>query len=509
MTCIAAPEPRPRRLGRATTASTASTAPSATRRPRRDRARARRAPSRRTCPPKDAVILRGARGARLGGGADPAQRASTAATAGRARSAAGAARSSRASASTSPTPGGRARGSCADARGRAGPRRRRAGRRRRGSRSADGRTPRRSARPRSSSRRARSGRPAILERSGVEHPAIGRYLRLHPVSVVGRVHARRGRRCGGAPLQAARSLEWLGAREPGGNGYVIESAPGHPGLIALALPVGGRRPAHAEIMSRRPAHRAAHRDRRATAARGRRPLDGEWRRPDRLPARRVEARHAAPRPRRDGPPRPGGRARRDRRGRDAAGLVPARAAAPMPRSAAFAAYLERPAPRSTSGRTAGWSSRPTRWAPSGWAPTRGPSVSTERGRVRSDARGDASCRGLYVGDGSLFPTAIGVNPMITIMALARRVARTVLAESRPAAGRPSAGRGGLRSAGGGRALGRRGALAGLGSPALDRSRRRRRPSPAAGGDDDRDRGDDDDRGDDRPRPRSARRGRSR
>jgi choline dehydrogenase-like flavoprotein len=37
--------------------------------------------------------------------------------------------------------------------------------------------------------------------------------------------------------------------------------------------------------------------------------------------------------------------------------------------------------------------------------------------------------GLYVGDGSLFPTAIGINPIITVMALARRVARTVVAEA--------------------------------------------------------------------------------
>ncbi len=37
-------------------------------------------------------------------------------------------------------------------------------------------------------------------------------------------------------------------------------------------------------------------------------------------------------------------------------------------------------------------------------------------------------RGLYVGDGSVFPTGIGVNPMITIMALARRVSRVVLSE---------------------------------------------------------------------------------
>jgi choline dehydrogenase-like flavoprotein len=54
-----------------------------------------------------------------------------------------------------------------------------------------------------------------------------------------------------------------------------------------------------------------------------------------------------------------------------------------------------------------------------------------RGRVRRpDARSgaDRTIRGLYVGDASLFPTAIGVNPMITTMLCASRVARTVLAE---------------------------------------------------------------------------------
>ncbi|HEX6656164.1 MAG TPA: GMC oxidoreductase [Candidatus Limnocylindria bacterium] len=49
------------------------------------------------------------------------------------------------------------------------------------------------------------------------------------------------------------------------------------------------------------------------------------------------------------------------------------------------------------------------------------------GRVRDDAAG-TTVRGCYVGDASLFPTASGVNPMLTVMALAERTARAVLAD---------------------------------------------------------------------------------
>ena len=52
------------------------------------------------------------------------------------------------------------------------------------------------------------------------------------------------------------------------------------------------------------------------------------------------------------------------------------------------------------------------------------------GRVRGGSGGpDDVIRGLYVTDTSLFPTGLGVNPMLTTMALARRVSRTVLAEA--------------------------------------------------------------------------------
>ncbi|MDE3070054.1 MAG: GMC oxidoreductase, partial [Acidobacteriota bacterium] len=48
-------------------------------------------------------------------------------------------------------------------------------------------------------------------------------------------------------------------------------------------------------------------------------------------------------------------------------------------------------------------------------------------------------KGVWIGDGSAFPTASGTNPMITIMALARRNARAVAAaagESGRASGSP-------------------------------------------------------------------------
>jgi choline dehydrogenase-like flavoprotein len=51
------------------------------------------------------------------------------------------------------------------------------------------------------------------------------------------------------------------------------------------------------------------------------------------------------------------------------------------------------------------------------------------GRVRREDRSDAAVGGLYVADSSLFPTGLGVNPMITVMALARRVGRAILADA--------------------------------------------------------------------------------
>jgi choline dehydrogenase-like flavoprotein len=47
--------------------------------------------------------------------------------------------------------------------------------------------------------------------------------------------------------------------------------------------------------------------------------------------------------------------------------------------------------------------------------------------------------GVWIGDGSAFPTSSGTNPMITIMALAHRTADAIAAESKAAAAPIEAG----------------------------------------------------------------------
>jgi choline dehydrogenase-like flavoprotein len=266
--------------------------------------------------------------------------------------------------------------------------------------------------------------PAVLLGSGLDHPAIGRHLRLHPVPVIAGIFDDPIDMWRGT-MQAARSLQFStsdGTR----NGYVIESAPGHPGLIALALPWEGTA-AHADLIG--------------------------------------GIRHVGPLIAicRDGGE---GRVRLARSGHvrldyrlDERGIATLRHALVSMAGLARAAGARRILAAGTPPR---WHGR-TGFAPGSEArsflvfedalrsfdfrPNRGSVFSAHQmgsvrmggpldhpcdpdGRVR--VRGGTVIPGLYVGDGSLFPTGIGVNPMITIMALARRVARTVVAEGRAA-----------------------------------------------------------------------------
>ena len=263
--------------------------------------------------------------------------------------------------------------------------------------------------------------PAILTGTGLDHPAIGRNLRIHPVSgVLARmstpVELWRG------TMQGARSLQFTDD-EPGRAGYVMESAPGHPGLIALATPWEGAAQ-HAALLA----------DVRHLGAIVAITRDGGSGRTTMTKAGRVRIdytldaigvatlRHALV-----------SSARIVR----AAGAIDIMAAGTRPgwfRSAdgaggaAFERYLEE-------------------LAAFDFSPNRGTVLSAHQmgtvrmgatprehacdpgGRVRVGTRDDRVVGGLYVADSSLFPTGLGVNPMLTVMASARRVARTVLAES--------------------------------------------------------------------------------
>jgi choline dehydrogenase-like flavoprotein len=266
--------------------------------------------------------------------------------------------------------------------------------------------------------------PAILQRSGFEHPAIGRHLRLHPVPVVaGRfdetVEMWRG------TLQAAHSLEFS-EPDAGRNGYVIESAPGHPGLLALALPWEGAE-AHAGIMAgvaRLSPLIAVTRD----GGEGRVTLtkNGHVRIDYRLDATGVATlRHALV-----------SMARLSR----AAGASDIVAAGTPPawfRASAsgtdvggqgFARFEDTlGAFDFAANRGAVFSAHQMGSVRMGADP--GDSACDPWGRVRAASKGQATVGGLYVGDGSVFPTGIGVNPMVTIMAMARRLSRVIQAET--------------------------------------------------------------------------------
>jgi choline dehydrogenase-like flavoprotein len=266
--------------------------------------------------------------------------------------------------------------------------------------------------------------PAILQASGVRHRAIGRYLRIHPVPVVvgfmpSPIDMWHG------PMQGVRSLQFADDDRTR-NGYVIESAPGHPGLMALALPWDGI-------------------DDHAASMRGIRNI---------LPLVAVT---------RDGGK---GRVTRTRAGHvridyelDRMGLATVRHAtvrlARLARAAGAGEILVcatpglrfTPISAAAAADDAAFERFVDRLQGMDFAPNRGSLFSAHQmgtlrmgaqranhvcdpaGRVRASRRRNRVIAGLYVADASLFPTGLGVNPMLTVMALARRVARTVMAES--------------------------------------------------------------------------------
>jgi len=90
------------------------------------------------------------------------------------------------------------------------------------------------------------GTPVILQRSGLGGGGVGRYLRLHPTTAVAGEHYRDVYAAGGVP-QSAVCDEFL-RRDDNGYGFWIECAPYHPSLGAVAASGFGE--AHRDVMRR-------------------------------------------------------------------------------------------------------------------------------------------------------------------------------------------------------------------------------------------------------------------
>jgi choline dehydrogenase-like flavoprotein len=252
--------------------------------------------------------------------------------------------------------------------------------------------------------------PAILLRSGIRDPGVGHGMRFDPTTAVGGVYDRPIRMWAGVP-QTLHIDRWLTLN--GNHGFWLETVPAHPGLTAVGFPWRGGKD-HKEMM-RNYARIAANiilvRDRSA----GRVTIDREGNpviayrmvRGDRetmvrgivesarihvaAGAQGVWSLHSEPC---EIPVRPGRIAPAEF---DAFAARVARLGIRPNALALFTAHAMGSVPMGASSR------RPTR-------PT---------GELRG-------VRNLFIGDGSALPSAVGVNPMITIMAMARRTADFVL-----------------------------------------------------------------------------------
>lgn len=249
--------------------------------------------------------------------------------------------------------------------------------------------------------------PALLLRSGFEHPHIGRHLKIHPVAMMlGRYQQPMDSWHGG--MMTSHCDEWAD-QDGAGYGCRIETAPLHPGLLAATLPWRSGA-----------GHKAAMLDARHYAAF----------------AIITRDRYGEGRVHRDstGNPRVSYRfAEHDRR-HALRGLAGAAAL----HAAAGAGTIH---PAHNAGPVlpaAGLGHDPETYHEMlkslGWGPNRAPLFSAHLmgscrmggNKATSPVRPDgrlADCENLHVADGSLFPTASGINPVLTIQALARHVAR--------------------------------------------------------------------------------------
>jgi choline dehydrogenase-like flavoprotein len=250
--------------------------------------------------------------------------------------------------------------------------------------------------------------PGFLARSGVSSPHLGKHLRLHPVTAIsaqfdGPVEPWHG------AMQTAVCDQFAGGGE--GHGVVIEVSPSHPGLMASALPWKGR-DEHAATMSsarNRATLIAIARDRGEGSVGVDERADVRYRIADDDARRLAEGVAAAARIAFAAGARSVATLHADQIALDAADATEAGLQA-------FEAELR---------------ARAAKRAPVALFSAH--QMGTARmGATAADGAIDPEGRvygveGLLVTDASAFPTASGVNPMLTIMALAHRATSALIA----------------------------------------------------------------------------------
>jgi len=261
------------------------------------------------------------------------------------------------------------------------------------------------------------GTPAILQRSGMGGGGVGRFLRLHPTTLVAGIYGREMYSGGGVPLSSVCD-EFV--RGDDGYGFWIECPPTYPALAAAALPGFGER--HRRVMrsaggmapfialvrdgaDRRASNGGVTTDRRGRVHIRYRPGAAEWR------GLREGIKAAA----------------RIHFAAGAREVVTLHAAETVLRSAAEVEVVDRrPCAPNLLGVLSAHVNGTCRL---GADPrTSGCTPDGERHGVP----------GLYVADGSILPTAPGVNPQETIMALAAVVAERIAARHPARAGNAGA-----------------------------------------------------------------------
>ena len=252
--------------------------------------------------------------------------------------------------------------------------------------------------------------PALLQRSRMGGGGTGRFLRVHPVSALAGLYDREMYGAGGIPLSAVCD-QFLALDR--GYGAWIECPPLHPGLGAASLPGFGA--AHREVMAQFPNLGSLIVLVRDGAQRGH--SDGEvTARPDGSISIRYRLNP-----------------------RDAAHLETGLVAAAQLHFAAGAREVR-------SGHTRAVTLRSTRDLDALRGLAMGPNrialftahvngtarLGADRATAGTDPHGEVyGGPGVFVTDGSLLPTALGVNPQETIMAVSTIIAERIASRRRP------------------------------------------------------------------------------